>query len=133
MSPSPFPKLLAGVRVLVVEDNPTVAMVIAEHLRLRGATVVGPAPSVPEALSLVDNAPFDAAILDIDLKGQHVTPVALRVRALGRPFAFLSGYGDADALPPELAHERCIAKPVQMDELASIIKAMAQRTGPAGP
>lgn len=133
MSPSPFPQVLAGIRVLIVEDNAAVAAVIAEHLRLRGATVVGPAPTLHEALTLVGKAPFDAAILDVDLKGEHVAPVALRVRSLGRPFVFLTGYGDTDGLPPELANERCIAKPVQMDELASILKALAAGAGPAAP
>ena len=125
---------LSGLRVLVVEDNFLVASVIVQHLRMRGAEVVGPAPSVARALELVDHQAFDAAILDIDLQGSIITPVALRVRGLGKPMVFLTGYGSDGVLPPELSGERRASKPIQMDDLTALVLEMAGRApGAARP
>src|SRR3712207_4790780 len=74
---------LTGKRVLVVEDEALVSMLVEDQLHDAGATVLGPAPSVPEALRLVAAAAADggisAAVLDINLDGQHVRPVADRL------------------------------------------------------
>ncbi len=82
------PAKLKGKRVHVVEDE----------LRDAGAEVVGPAPSVDDALRLVEtiaaNGGISAAVLDINLGGQHVAPVADRLAALGVPFLFATGYGE---------------------------------------
>ncbi len=89
---------LKGKRVLVVEDEVLVSMLVEDELRDAGAEVVGPAPSVGEALRLVEAAAADggisAAVLDINLQGQGVAPVADRLAALGVPFLFATGYGD---------------------------------------
>ena len=89
---------LTGKRVLVVEDEALVAMLVADELRGAGAVVVGPAPSVDDALRLVEaaaaNGGIGAAVLDINLGGQHVAPVADRLAALGVPFLFATGYGE---------------------------------------
>jgi CheY-like chemotaxis protein len=87
---------LIGKRVLVVEDEPLVAMLFEDDLRDAGATIVGPAVSVCEALRLVEVAAADggisAAVLDINIGGKHVLPVADRLAALGVPFLFATGY-----------------------------------------
>ncbi len=130
---TPFEPILAGLRLLVVEDNYLVAGVIVQHMRQRGAVVLGPAPSVEKALEIVERETFDAAVLDIDLQGSTVAPVALRLRELGRPFAFLTGYGSDGALPPELADERRLSKPVPMDDLAAMVLELVGRApGAAG-
>jgi CheY-like chemotaxis protein len=89
---------LEGKRVLVVEDEALVAMLVEDGLLDAGAEVVGPAASVGEALRLVEGAASDgglsAAVLDIDLQGRAVAPVADRLAVLGVPFVFATGYGE---------------------------------------
>lgn len=133
MSTAPIARILEGSRILVVEDNYLVAGVIVQHMRLRGAVVVGPAASVDRAMELVEREPFDAALLDGDLQGHNVAPVALRVRAMCRPFLFLTGYGSNGVLPPELADEPRVTKPVQMDDLANMVKALIARVPGRAP
>jgi len=129
---SVLPQTLAGLRLLLVEDNYLVAGAIAQNLRMRGAVVLGPAPNVDRALEIVEADGFDAALLDIDLQGASAAPVALRLRGLGRPFVFLTGYGSDGALPPELADQARLTKPVQMDELAAAVLALLGRS-PGSP
>lgn len=85
-------------RILVVEDEALVAMLIEEFLHDAGAEVVGAVGSVAEALSLIEqmtsDGGLDGAVLDIHLDGEAVTPVADRLAALGVPFLFATGYGD---------------------------------------
>ncbi len=85
-------------RVLVVEDEALVSMLVEDGLRDAGATVLGPATTVGDALRLVEAAAADgglsAAVLDINLQGDTVTPVADRLAALGVPFLFATGYGE---------------------------------------
>ncbi len=85
-------------RVLIVEDEPLVAMLVEDELLGAGAEVVGPAFSVGNALWLIEAAMadggIDAAVLDINLGGKHVSPVAERLSALGVPFLFATGYGE---------------------------------------
>jgi DNA-binding response OmpR family regulator len=92
------PAKLTGKRILVVEDEPLVSMLVEDELRGAGAVVVGPVPTVSEALGLVEAAAADggisAAVLDINLQGQAAVPVADRLAALGVPFLFATGYGE---------------------------------------
>ena len=85
-------------RVLVVEDEPLASMLVEDELRDAGATILGPARSVADALQLVEAAAADGgisvAVLDINLEGRHVAPVADRLAALRVPFLFATGYGD---------------------------------------
>lgn len=85
-------------RVLVVEDEPLVAMMFEDELLGAGAEVVGPASSVGDALWLIEAAVadggIDAAVLDINMGGSHVSPVAKKLTALGVPFLFATGYGE---------------------------------------
>ncbi len=116
------PAKLTGKRVLVVEDEALVSMLVEDELRDAGAEVMGPAPTVREALRLIEAAAADgglgAAVLDINLDGQHVGPVADRLAALDVPFLFATGYGEncdtgghgaAPTLHKPFAPERLIA------------------------
>ncbi len=116
------PAKLAGKRVLVVEDEPLVSMLVEDELRDAGAEVLGPAVSVGHALRLVEAAAADGGIsaagLDINLDGKHVASVADRLAALGVPFLFATGYGEncdtgghgaAPTLHKPFAPERLIA------------------------
>ena len=93
-----YPAKLAGKRVLVVEDVAVVSMLVEDELRDAGAEVLGPAISLDHALRLVEAAAGDggisAAVLDINLGGRHVGPVADRLATLGVPFLFATGYGE---------------------------------------
>jgi len=84
---------LSGYRVLVVEDNYFVADEMRATLEEQGAAVVGPAPTVVRALGLLEQAgPPDAAVLDINVRGDLSYPVVDALRARGVPFVFVSAY-----------------------------------------
>ncbi|MBB5695378.1 response regulator [Muricoccus pecuniae] len=88
---SPLPR-----RVLVVEDEWFIAEDIADDLRTAGWEVLGPVPSVADAVSLIEAAASDGgisvAVLDVNLQGERVTPVADALAAIGVPFLFATGY-----------------------------------------
>ncbi|MBB4839825.1 CheY-like chemotaxis protein [Sphingomonas kyeonggiensis] len=88
---------LEGLRVLVVEDEPVVAMYLEDLLEALGCQTIGPASRLADGLALAEEQGFDVAILDINLGGERSTPIAETLRARGVPFAFASGYG----APPE--------------------------------
>lgn len=81
-----------GLRVLVVEDWWIVAQELRARLEQLECEVVGPAPSVEKALALASTASFDCAILDVDLNGKRVYPVADLLMAKGIPFFFATGF-----------------------------------------
>ena len=86
---------LNGLKVLVVEDEMLVSMLVEDMLSDLGCTVVGPAAELEEAMSLAQNAEIDLALLDVNLGGRPIFPVADTLKARGVPFAFASGYGEA--------------------------------------
>ncbi|MES2033224.1 MAG: response regulator [Pseudomonadota bacterium] len=86
---------LNGLRVLVVEDEMLVSMLVEDMLTDFGCVVVGPAPDFDEAMALAGSAEIDAALLDVNVAGRPVFPVADALKARGVPFAFASGYGQA--------------------------------------
>ena len=92
---------LARCRVLVVEDEFYIADEMAQALQTLGAEVVGPVPTKDKALALLASEErIDAAILDINLKGQAVYPVADALAERGVPFVFATGYDQAAVPPP---------------------------------
>lgn len=92
------PVNLAGARVLIVEDAALLAMELETGLTEAGAEVVGPAYELEEALALLAQ-PLDAAVLDANLNGLSVSPVADILAERGVPFVFATGYGDAGGAP----------------------------------
>ena len=89
------PQGLEGLRVLVVEDEMMVSMLIEDMLTDLGCTIIGPASRLDEALQLAREAELDCAVLDVNLGGQPIFPLADLLREKGAPFAFATGYGDA--------------------------------------
>ncbi len=83
-------------RILVVEDEFLIAMELDMTLRSAGYQVLGPVTTVTAALELLRAERPDAAVLDVDLEGEWVTPVAEVLRAMTVPFILASGYGAAD-------------------------------------
>ena len=103
-------------RVLVVEDEVLVGMLIEEMLQALGCELVALATHLDEALSLAHTAPFDFAVLDINLNGKQSFPVAEVIRARGLPFLFATGYGSR-ILGDPFKDTPILQKPFSLDEL----------------
>jgi DNA-binding response OmpR family regulator len=108
--------------ILVVEDEFFIALEIKTALTSAGFNVLGPAGSVDHALELLRDTKPDAAVLDVDLAGERVTPVAIQLKALGVPFVLASA-ADPGALAQNavLAGTRNVGKPTDMRLLAAAI------------
>jgi PAS domain S-box-containing protein len=102
---------IAGRRILVVEDEALVALDVEETLKGAGADVLGPAPNVMRALALIGEETFDVAVIDANLAGASVTPVADALVAKGVPFLFATGYGP-QALPEPHRSAPVLVKPI---------------------
>ena len=86
--------LLAGRRVLVVEDEPIIAMALEDMLVDLGCEVVGPAATLAQAQALAESAAIDAAMLDININSGRSYVIADELRRRAIPFAFATGYGE---------------------------------------
>ena len=107
---------LEGLRVLVVEDEFLIAMLLQDTLESAGCIVSGPIPRLAEALDAAEGGIYDAAVLDVNLAGERIDPVAHMLARRDIPFVFVSGYGTS-ALPAEYAHRPSLRKPFKMAEL----------------
>ncbi len=102
---------LSGRRVLVVEDESLVAMLLETILGDMGCAPVGPASTVEEGLAIIADAePLDAALLDVNVAGREVFPVAETLKARGVPFVFSTGYGEG-GLPDAWRGHPTVQKP----------------------
>jgi CheY-like chemotaxis protein len=119
------PPALAGKRVLIVEDELMVALLIEDLLADLGCSTVGPCGSVGKALEAAQTGVFDLAVLDVNLGGEMVYPVAEALAERHIPFLFLSGYGE-EAIPPGHAGWRVCAKPFKADHLAEMLSAVVE-------
>jgi CheY-like chemotaxis protein len=114
---------LDGCRVLVVEDDFVVAEDLQDELEQQGAYVLGPVATVAAALALLEVGPSpERAILDVNLRGDMVFPVADVLRGRGIPFVFVTGYDHA-ALPEAYAGVTCCEKPTDMPALVRLLMA----------
>jgi len=107
---------LDGKRILVVEDEPLLAMDIAGELEEAGAQVIGPAADVAVALNLIRQYRFDAALLDANLDGHPVDEIAALLARQNVPFLFVSGYGRA-SLPASFSDADLLSKPFDSQQL----------------
>lgn len=97
--------------LLIVEDEPLLAMEMSRSMEDRGWSIYGVASSVDQARGMLsDRSPPDAAILDVDLSGKDVSPLARSLRTAGVPFIFCTGYEDLRHLK-DLAPHRAVRKP----------------------
>ncbi|QBX34040.1 response regulator [Paracoccus liaowanqingii] len=120
------PSSLKGCRVLLVEDEPLVALDLRYELEDAGAIVIGVARSVAEALEAGGKGQVDLALLDGNLKGEPVDEVARMFDAHSVPFCFVSGYG-REHLPQGFDHAPLIEKPFRPDTLRAILTALLAR------
>lgn len=111
---------LSGRKVLVVEDETLVAMLVEDTLMDAGATVIGPVSTVAEALTVLRAQKPDVAVLDLNLAGETSEPVADQLKQLGIPFVVASGYGAA-GLPPRHQDVPVLAKPYAPEDLTAAL------------
>lgn len=108
-------------RILAVEDEYYLAMELENDLTRAGAIVLGPVPSVAQALSLMEREPtIDAAVLDINLGGEMAYPVADALRRRNIPFVITTGYSDGD-LDSRFPHVARCEKPFEFHTLLSAL------------
>jgi len=123
----PDPIELRGRRFLVVEDEYVIAADLATYLEELGVEVVGPASSVAEALTLLENdrEPLDGAVLDINLGSERAYPVADVLGDRGIPYVFTTGY-DAAVIPNPYADIPRCEKPIDERRLVRCLWRMTQ-------
>ncbi|MCB1413862.1 MAG: response regulator [Xanthobacteraceae bacterium] len=107
--------------VFLVEDEVMIRMMVAEMLEDLGYTIVAEAGELADAMRLAQSARFDVAILDVNVNGKVVTPVAHVIEERGLPYIFTTGYG-AQGVPEEFRDRPILQKPFQMDTLARMIE-----------
>ncbi|ANM13233.1 MULTISPECIES: response regulator [unclassified Rhizobium] len=116
---------LAGLAILVVEDDYFIADELARSLARAGAQVVGPVGSLNDALALLDDTDhLDFAILDLNLDGVSAIPIADKLAAGNLPFAFVTGYGTG-GIPSRFKTVERLDKPVEIARVVSLIKKAA--------
>ena len=116
---------LNGARILIVEDNFVVANGLRYLLESYHGSVTAIVPTLEQAFAALSAQPVDVAVLDINLKGTSVVPLAEHLRAHGTPFVFLSGYGDDGMLPEHLRTYPRFAKPVDAEPLVRTLQQLA--------
>jgi CheY-like chemotaxis protein len=115
---------LSGLRLLVVEDESHVAMLVEDMLADMGCDVVASAARVSEALRLIEATDIDAAVLDVNVAGEKVFPVAEKLRDRKIPFVFATGYG-AEGVREDFRTHPVIPKPFPQSQLQkALIKAI---------
>lgn len=115
-------------RVLVVEDEALIAMIIEDALTDLGCEMVDPASTVEAAIRLARDEPLDAAFLDVTIRGGDVFPVAEILLQRGVPFVFSSGYGDW-ALPDAFRGHHRLTKPFTAVELEEMVRTLCRHPG----
>lgn len=109
-----------SLRILLVEDEMLVAMLLEDMLTESGHTVIGPVAKLDQAVEAARNESIDLAILDVNLQGHEVFPVAEALAARQIPFVFSTGYG-AGGLPEAWRQRPTLQKPFRRDDLYRVI------------
>lgn len=121
---------LSGLRVLVVEDEGAVALLIEDMLVELGCVIAASAAHLSKANEVARSAAIDLAVLDVNLDGQLVFPAAHTLRERGIPFVFSTGYG-AGGIPTDLVGYPVLAKPFEINSLReAVVTAIARKAIP---
>jgi CheY-like chemotaxis protein len=110
-----------GGSVFLVEDEVMIRMMVADMLEELGYSIAAEAGEISEAIKLAQSADFDLAILDVNVNGKVISPVADLIQARNRPFIFATGYGSS-GLPEEYRDRPSLQKPFQIETLARVIE-----------
>jgi PAS domain S-box-containing protein len=119
---------LTGKRILIVEDEPLVAMDMQSMLSAAGCVPVGPAGTLAEAKRLLAAQSCDAALVDVNLKGQPIEDLLLILRQAGTPFAFVTGYGPK-VLSKTFEETVTISKPFTAEQLLAVTEVLVYLRG----
>lgn len=109
-----------GLRVLLVEDEIMIALLLEDMLAELGHTVIGPVARLGKALEVTRSEAFDLAFLDVNLSGEEVYPVAEALAARGTPFVFVTGYGRTGLRAP-YGDRPTLQKPFRRRDLAQLL------------
>jgi len=109
-----------GLRVLVVEDEAMIAMLAEDMLEMAGCELAGVASTLAEGLAAAERDDFDVAMLDMNLDGDHSTPIADRLQARGKAFIFTTGYGSG-GVPDHHSDRPVCAKPYVLGDLQATL------------
>ncbi len=112
-------------RIIIVDDNYAVADGLKWALEVDGHEVPAMASTIEDALTLVAETQCDVAILDLDLSGESIEPVARALRARSIPFMFITGFGDVVELAADLSQAPRLEKPADPDEILATIAALS--------
>ncbi len=110
-----------GGSVLLVEDEAMIRMMVADMLDELGYSIAAETGEINEAIRLAGSTEFDIAILDVNVNGKVISPVADLLKARNRPFIFATGYG-AQGVPEHYRDRPALQKPFQIESLKSIIE-----------
>jgi PAS domain S-box-containing protein len=121
-------KALVGNRVLLVEDEALVGMMMSNMLTDLGFSVIGPFARVADAMAAVEHEDFHAAVLDVNLGGNLIYPVAELIAARAVPLIFLTGYG-AEGIDGRFANFPVLQKPVEKHILERVLVAASNGSG----
>jgi len=115
-----------ALRILVVEDELMIRMLLEDMLGELGHTIAAAAARIDEALEAAKTADFDLAILDVNLNGEPISPVADALVARGVPFVFATGYGE-HGLPEPYRGRPTLKKPFQLEGLEQMLLSAVKR------
>jgi PAS domain S-box-containing protein len=118
---------LKGKRILLIEDEPLVSMDMESSLTAAGCEIIGPAGTLEDAKLLVEDANYDAALVDANLAGYPVDELATALTQKNCPFAFVTGYG-REALPSGFREAVMLGKPFSQDQLLTVVEMLFYRT-----
>ncbi|BDV36836.1 response regulator [Methylocystis bryophila] len=107
---------LQGLRILIVEDNPYIAIALEEMLTEQGLVIAGVAGALDDALLLAASTALDIALLDVNVGDRKIDPVAETLVARGKPFVFATGCGRA-GLPEAFLDRPVVEKPFYIEEI----------------
>jgi CheY-like chemotaxis protein len=127
ISPTPVDLLLKGARVLLVEDEWMISALLADLLHEFGCEVVGPASHITQAVELASVAQFDCALLDLNLAGEPVYPVATILSGRNVPFAFITGYRQ-NQIELSFRERPILRKPFSSEDLSQILVGLLNKS-----
>ena len=114
-------------RIFLVEDEVMIRMMVADMLKELGYNIAAESGEIGDALKLAQSVEFDLAILDVNVNGKVISPVADLIAARSRPFIFATGYGSS-GLPAEYRDRPALQKPFQIETLERVIEQVLKRS-----
>ncbi len=120
---------LDGLKILVVEDEMLIACEMEAALEDLGCEVVGPFARIGDALEVLEDTKVDAAVLDVNVRGEMIFPVAERLKALGVPMVFCTGYADLRDIPEPLLDQVRLSKPCAASSVEAALRVQLAKAG----